>query len=298
MGISYSGKKSYYLHEYVNPRVEHKSTELSLRYNIRGDTLVPEKALLLNNDTLFKSKLFPKSLLNPNEKCLILGITQLYLQNDSEYDITFYIENLFPINDKDENRENDNNNNHPDNSGSIKIFVPKKCRGVIEKDDQLLYEPQKIKNPNILRYVGMEDAILKPRTVVLNEKDEEKKTEEIFKESDPVVDFMIQHLDEIDEISAADIKEITPNEIGGATTYKISPNALEKVREFFKDAIFDIFKYTDLKETKVSWDKLKRKKEEEEEDQIIFIILRLEYLVISQNSQSVFQKRSSELKGL
>lgn len=294
MGISYSGKKSYYLHEYVNPRVEHKSTELSLRYNIRGDTLIPEKALFLK-DMPLKSKLFSKSLLNSNEKCLILGINQLYLQNDSKCDITLYIENLFPI--KEENRDNNNNNNHPDDSGLIKFVVPKGCRKVIEKDSQLLYEPKNIKNPNILRYAGMEEVILKPRTVVL-EGNNTNNNEEIFKESDPVVDFMIQYLDEIDGITAADLKEISPLEIGGTTKYKISPDALEKVRAFFKDAVFDIFKYSDLKETKVMWDKLKGVEKEDDDDSIIFIILRLEYLVISPNSQSVFQKRTSELKGL
>lgn len=110
----------------------------------------------------------------------------------------------------------------------IVVVCPANYNGkVTDACDELLYKPMVA--PHILRkFVGMEDAIAKAVDVV--------------HESNPLISFVLDNREALDPV------DMQKRENG---YYFVQPEFLERVKRFFKNAIFDNYNYDTLSELEV-----------------------------------------------
>lgn len=269
----YSNSRKHCLVEFphIQTRTEEDiiSIRLQIKYTNDGQDcyLVPEQKYPYDHSSqtcYFMSDMASK--LKTNEKGLIMGIFLLFAQNELSVPLEFTLRDLFTVHEKVLNKKG-----HPDNTGKLTIFVDAQQRGLQPPDKQLLYAST-AENDAALSYAGLEDRILKPRSIPIPEPPKEKEEEhsdediqiikpeqqedqyELFTDEDEMVKFILQNRERFAPTShdmfKVDFEERDPTK--DITHYHISKKFLNDVRNYFSDAVFPCLHYTKFIDTRMS----------------------------------------------
>jgi len=210
MGLSWS-RQDIYIHEFCNPFSVEKL-----------------KQSMISTDKPSSNPF--ASLISPHEekqRAVILGIYLLFVCNETYDTCTIQMSGLFEPK-KTTHRNEDVG--HPDETGTISIICPAQFNGPITENDRILYRPR-LKDEYIRKYAGLEEAIMKPQSVLNNGRN-------VYEETNPIVSFIIDHSDHLKPALNSDF--VRHN--GGF--YEIGAAFLERVQRFFEHTIFDSIRYT------------------------------------------------------
>lgn len=129
MGNFSSSRQSVYINTLVNPKVQDAQKTISLT----GTILPGEKQLIFDCENPFK-KLVPQN--DDHCKIVITGLYLLYVKNQTAQDLHIHIDKLFHV----ENLNQDVN--HVDDCGSLKILCPANYDNTVNGVDGILYKPR------------------------------------------------------------------------------------------------------------------------------------------------------------
>lgn len=183
-------------------------------------------------------RLFRSMSLKGGERAIILSIRLVYCSNNTGRDVHLQICNLF---DADAAAAAASLEVHPEKTGTARVVLPARHRGEMPKRRQLVYEPNLVNlGINVLHYAGLEDSIECARSSAVYPGDLQKSRREfeLFKMSDPLLVFALQHRNHFPDISAQDIVQFKDG------YYKMKQSAADRVRFFFKKTVFPLFHYT------------------------------------------------------
>lgn len=207
--------------------------------------------------------------LKTNEKAIIMGVFLLFVQNELQIPLLLTIRNLFSVDEHILNKKN-----HPDNTGKLTIMMEGQQRGLQPSDKQMLYLST-AENDGALSYAGLEDRLLQPHSIPIptppapsnnpfdgkqeeeHNQDEEKEKEEdayeLFTDEDEMIKFILQNK-QLFSPSSSDMYKVEFDEkdpTKDITHYHVSKAFLEKVRSYFRDAIFPCLHYTNFVDTRL-----------------------------------------------
>lgn len=206
MGNNFSAKQEIYVNDVSNPRVRECTRTLS----IRGVVVPGEELLAISGGANpFASLVTSK---DENQSAVILGIYTKYIRNETNCDVTFNVSNLFASKSTNEDV------NHVDDNGKLKILCPARYDGAVEGNDSLIYRPR-LRNNILLTYCGVEENLLSTEEHVLHV-------------THPIVRF-IRENKKLLEPESSDFVELEKN------SFQIDPTFLEKTKRFFKNTIYD-----------------------------------------------------------
>ena len=315
----YSNSQKHCLVEF--PHVETKTKEfivnirLQLVYNDDGTAcwLVPENKYPYDAET--RSCYFMGDMgseLQSNQKAIIMGIFLLMVQNELHVNLELPIRKLFHVDDNS-TMNNTKKKVHPDMTGKISILFDSEQRGIQSEDKQMLYEST-AENDGALKYAGLEQRLLEPRSIPINSKGKEEETEtefeeekeeeyEMFTDEDESIKFILQNKEQFtptrSEMYKIDFEE--KDLLKDITYYHVSKDFLSKVRKYFKDAIFPFLHYTTFTETRLSLElsddmmqKILALHPKPEKNQIpapsLFFTLQFNYIIITTGGAKVGPK--------
>ena len=235
MGTTPSVQQHIVLHQWRNPKIEHKVARIPVRLTLDG---------LEHEDASQVTLKFNKpQLLDPlphDLKAVFLRIKLFWVDNEFDKDILVDLRYLFPP-------TKDSLNLHPDYTGKIQIFCPAKTAQETKGIDSILYRPNELKDETIEKYAGLEDAILGNRTKSMPASDSEEQVVEVFEQDEPLIEFITSTPPET--IKKDDV-EIMDN----GKFYKFKPEFLAYIRGVFKDSVFSDIRYTRFEEMKLHCD--------------------------------------------
>lgn len=270
----YSNSKKHCLVEF--PHVETKPKEsivtirLQLVYSEDGSMcwFVPESKYPHDIDT--NSCYFMEEMqkeLKSTQKAIIMGVFLLMVQNELKTDLEFPIRNLFSVEETDLDLSK-KDKYHPDKTGKITIRFEANQRGIQPEDRQLLYEST-AEAEGALKYAGLEQRLLQPRSIPINDntksdkgkeeevpEEEEEEKYELFTDEDEMIKFIAEHKQQFsptwEDIHKVEFeeKDLTKD----ITHYRVSKEFLSKVRQYFKSAVFPNIHYTGFTDTRLSLD--------------------------------------------
>jgi hypothetical protein len=167
--------------------------------------------------------------LRENQKALIKDIHLTWCTNDTGRDLEFTIKW---------------------DTDAIKFSIPHSVHG---ETNTLIYQTNLLNlGLDALAYAGLEDSISQARSFVVSWPDEEA-TFDLFKPSDPFVVFLLQNVTLFKNLDPK--QDIAMSEdVDGKPLYRVSRRAVRRVREFFKNTFFPLFKYCNRKHLQLEWD--------------------------------------------
>lgn len=134
---------------------------------------------------------------------------------------------------------------HPDQSGIISFTVEPRNYGVLSQEEQLIYEPNHVNlGFDISPYFGLEHAILSGRSLAFPE--EANPLYDVYQEGDPLLVFLKQHK-EHPHFKNIEILQSKSNPL----YFLVSKAGVEKVKQFFKDALFPMFVKADFGKARI-----------------------------------------------
>ncbi len=262
MGNNFSTRQDIFLNRFSNPRVQ----ELQKTLSIRGTVIPGEKWLTFENG---KNSVNPfQSLVSPqdaSQSVVLLGIYNLFIRNEVNDDIVFRVDNLFV------GKSTNEDVNHVDDNGRIKILCPFKYDNSISGADTILYKPR-LKAEVLKAYCGLEECIISGQ-------------QQIYDKTHPLVHFILGNRELLETSSSDFIKHEKTQ------TYEISPEFLKRVQTFFSNTIYDDIHRTRFEETKISCELPKKVIEDNQNRKNVavlpnvIVILQVNYLLISPGDQ-------------
>lgn len=254
MWFNFSSRRDVYIRKAVPP----KRTERSERFAIRLCANQAGKMVSTEENPFARLG----SDVDVHQRIVILGIYNLFLFNEVNEGLDINVGGLFDLTKARANQDKP----HPDDTGSIVIACPSKFNGPVEAANRKQYVPRISKN-DIIMYAGMENAILEPTTVSLQQEDEQ--VLEVFETTNPVVTFADEHAK---ELGALDMEKFDSG------YRRIGNESMERIREFFRNTIFDLMRYTRFEDCSVSCDA------KCPPGTSVTIVLQVDYLVVEDTS--------------
>ena len=261
MGQSYSTRRDLYLHQFVNPRVQEHSTQIMIR-----GTIVPgENRLVFPNQKLHCN---PFSHLvsdrDPAQQAVILGMYVLFINNEIESNVELIISDLFT-------RVAENQDvNHPDDSGQLRILCPAGYNRSVEGNDRILYKPR-LSDKALRAYAGLDEAILKDSGVQLGG---DASQLHLLPITHPLIHFIITHQEELEPVHG----DMTKHESSGH--FEIRPEFMARVRQYYSDNIHKDMRPTRFDDTTVYCAVGSREEKEGKCLPNVTVILQVDYLMV------------------
>lgn len=278
-------KVHHHLIKYNLPEKQAKSAEDCICFHMMKD----------NTNQLFADGRHPQGqhVLNlnlaPSERAIVLGIEVLYYTNDTKTLIEMVLDLKFvrpPAGGADSGRNT--SSRHPDSTGLVRFILEPGHKGQVAKVNRKLYEPNFINlGLNVLPFAGQEESILNARSFAIASADSSLQHDyELFGRSDPFIVFVIENRQHFNWLRQSDILLCKDN-----IHYKVQKDALQRVRAFFRDAIFPLFKYTHQSSFTLSWKALSQHVIDENNDyeddvlqndgfSMVVVMLKVDYVVI------------------
>ncbi len=265
MGNNFSTRQDWYLNKFSNPRVQ----ELQKTISIRGTVVPGEKWLIFDNGKNFINPL--QALVSPHDESqsvVILGIYNLFIRNEVNDDLLVKVDKMFTGKSPNEDV------NHVDDSGCIKILCPNKYDNSINGSDAILYKPR-LKSEILKAYCGLEDSIV----------GDVPHGGPLYDKTQPIVHFILNHQTLLQTTSYDFIKH------ENTQTFQIEPEFLKRVQTFFRKTIYDDIHRTRFEETKITCELPKKVIEDHQNKKNVavlsnlIIILQVNYLLISPGDQ-------------
>jgi hypothetical protein len=163
--------------------------------------------------------------MQPGEKALVLSVHLLYCTNDTDREWCFELTGELW-------------DNH---TGSIRVVVPPRAKGVVPSLDRLVYRNEVMaKCPEFMQYLGQEHAILGAHsTYVTTATDGIEFTGQLFRENDPFLQFLRNNWAIFPELAEFDIQLVAEEPF---PVYRVSQRAIDRTTHFFK-TVFGKIKY-------------------------------------------------------
>jgi hypothetical protein len=251
-----ASRTNYYLNEFVNPDIEPRETVFSVRLVLNQDAqLLPEDRLTLPESGISRAKFMVevKNGLKPDQKILIRALKLLYIQNDLPITVPLSVENMFDSTMGA--RDDDSTGAHPDMTGTVKFSLPPSMRDIVPQTERCIYIPLISADAAASSFIGMEEAVLKPRTVQLpknKEADDCELNGEFLRSDDVLVSFIIKHKDDL-VLGSGDFYEVESQIKGERSTYFVQGDLLARVRRMFESQVFRQFRYTRCEDMALTW---------------------------------------------
>lgn len=252
---NFSSRRDLYVHKCVAPN----KTQLSKRFAIR--LCANQTGQLVCTDPNPLASL--GSEVDLHQKAIITGIFALFIHNEAKEELDVQIGGLFDLGAARPNQDKP----HPDDTGFVTIVCPGRFNGSLEGPDQKQYIPRLSKD-DILAYAGMEKAILESNTISLQKEGEEMV--EVFENNNPLVIFLDKNAKSMGIVDAERFES-------GYT--RIGAETLQRVREFFRNTVFDVIRYTHFEDVTVTCDTKCAP------GTSVSIILQLDYVVVAEATQ-------------
>lgn len=232
MGLSFSSRRDLYVHQFQNPRVEEGETEFMLRMCC----IAGENNLTFSNG---KKEINPfthvVSEKDEGQQAILTSIRVVFINNESDEDVTIRIKHLFASSENDDVK-------HIDDSGEMDILCPAKFNQSVQGNDRILYKPR-LREDIIKCYAGLENAILKENAVPFDQKEESLS---LLQLDHPLVHFIMTNQDTL-KPEHGDIRKHEPSGF-----FELNPDFVTKARQFFSDYILKDMHMTRFEETLVT----------------------------------------------
>ena len=264
MGNNFSSRQDFYVHTMDNTHTQELQDQIMIRLvPSDGSIFVP----VLPNP--FRRLVSEK---DDSQKICILGLSLVYICNESKYDVNIQIQNVFDVAIK-----KNEDMAHMDDTGCLKILCPANFNGPVLGNDRILYKPRL--NLDIIRnYAGLNilDINIKPM------QQENQNDMTLLELAHPIVYFILNNEEKLQEFGSGNQVQRTadPNFVKVETTY------LNRVKEFFKNTIYDDLRMTRFDDVKIGsvipkglFDELQNRKHATQMS--IVVIVQINYLQIS-----------------
>ena len=180
--------------------------------------------------------------LAPGDRAIILSVDLTYYTNDTQCPIEMVLDLKFAS--VPPPAEGGFGGKHPDSTGLVRFILNPSHPGRVAKEDQRLYEPNFLNlGVNLLPFAGLEHAIMNPRSWQVNQQSNASQEEplfEMFTRTDPLIVFIDEHRQHF----SAWLKQSDITMTKDQMHYMVQRDALKRIRQFFKDAVFPLFHYT------------------------------------------------------
>lgn len=261
---NWSSRQDYYLHQFVNPRVQEYEEKLMVRmYYDQGSM-----ELKMDDPNPFKTLV---SLVDEQQRVIIKGMYLLFVNNEFTTDLEVKVTRLFDVPRDHANQDI----HHPDDTAQVTILCPRDMNAIVRDRDAVLYKPR-LPLSVLTEYVGLEGAILEPQSVKIpTQQVGGEGQEEVFEKTNPLVPFILNHKDELKPTPEEFVKMPGPDH---QIFYKIQETLLVRVRDLFRNTIFHDMRYTRFEDCRFQ---CKLQKEPKRATANLCFILELKYLVIT-----------------
>lgn len=258
MGLSFSTRQDLYTHHFTNPRV----SEISQEFHYRLIASAGESHFKFPNGKEFINP-FPNLVSDKDmfQHIFVTNISLLFLDNETKFDTICQIEGLFG-----NSAESNEDVKHTDESGKFSILCPANYAGTVKGNDSILYKPR-LKDEILKTYAGIAEAIVNPGELLADS----------YEITHPLCYFIVNN-EHLLEPLPGDIEKV------GETLYKFDGKFVERVREYFRNTIYNDMHATRFDEAKISMkippelqDELRKSKNSPN----VTIIVRLAGLLVS-----------------
>jgi hypothetical protein len=271
MGNNFSSRQDFYVHSMDNTHTQELQDQVMIRLIPDGTLFVP----VLANP--FRRLVSEK---DDSQKICILGLSLVYICNESKYDVNIQLQNIFDVAIK-----KNEDTAHTDDTGCLKILCPANFNGPVLGNDRILYKPR-LTLDVIRNYAGLNilDINIKP----MQEGGQNEMT--LLELAHPIVYFILNNEDKLQEFgnSVNQIQRTNdPNFVKIETVY------LNRVKEFFKNTIYDDLRMTRFDDVKIAsvipkglFDELQNRKISPPLMSVT-VIIQINYLQISSGSGKI-----------
>jgi len=193
--------------------------------------------------------------LEPHERAVIVAIRIKFARNPFNQPIRLRFVRVF-----DPNEAKQKTHHHPDFTGQMDFVIPAHANGVVPEQDKLIYQPNivNLSNGKLLRFAGMEHAILGAHSTVVAKMDGSKKESEVlFHPTDPFVVFMMEERNTLFQAPLMFSARLVQAGAGDPM-YAIPKSLVEHAQTIFRDGIFPLFRYCSQKHIPIEWDALEK----------------------------------------
>lgn len=236
----------------------------------RGDDLIPQGREERSDEETIP--LFASPPLREDSKALILSIEVPFASNDYDEDILVEISNLFPVKKSD--------SSHPDNNGGrCSIVIGARFKGQLFNPYHEMYQPNLVNlGVNICTYAGIEDHILNARSTVISGSVMETDDYECYRETDPIVVFLVTHSYNMTDFVPADMLPV--KDMTEPRCFMLSKKIVKRVKRFFRNTVFPLFNYTTLEHARIGAKRMKEDGDRDGKFKALFIVIQIQYILI------------------
>lgn len=232
MGNNFSNRQDLYIHSMDNSQqCQELQDQVMIRICFEKSDQPPQ--IIFPNP--FRRLISEK---DDSQKISILALNLSYICNETKHDLLIHLHDIFEV----LNKKNEDSA-HVDDTGHIKILCPANFNGPVLGNDRILYKPRL--NLDVIRsYVGLNllDINIKPI-----QPNEIHFTESVLELSHPIVYFILNNEEKLQQFGTNMIQRTNePNFVKIDTVY------LNRVKEFFKNTIYDDLRTTRFDDVKIT----------------------------------------------
>ena len=213
MGIFWSTRHDFYIHEFENPRVQRLDRNVMLHLSTDDSGVLVCKDGTVNPFSDFVSD-------DSRQQAVVLYVRLKSVSNEFEESIQLCLNNLFTDN-------------------TIKVPCPAKCSLVVKENDQLLYRNTELCDNDVLLYAGLDD-------IMLNGQNSEE-LYEVFPADHPFVSY-IKLSGPIDTEHVT----MKTNQDGNRVFYLITKTYAAEKRKKLSENVFKYIHYTRFDDCTIS----------------------------------------------
>lgn len=234
--------------------------------------------------------------LKEHECAIISGFDLVYALNDFDVFLEFCVEPMFQVHPEADYTPEDyvvetpEGEKHPDETGTPQFVVPaRRYDGVIHPDERCIYRPRYMDlGFNVPAYIGLETHILNARsTCVVQQGVTFSQEYEPFMPTDPFAVYLMQNRHLFAELRDDDICLSQTSGEGESDIYLIRKTLVERVKDFFREALFPLFHYTRNDAVRFAWKTRPSIENTRCSHPVVTLMFQLDYIVVSPQIASV-----------
>jgi hypothetical protein len=228
MGNNFSNRQDLYIHSIDNAQCQELQDQIMIRINFTDKN---EPHIIFTNP--FRRLVSEK---DTSQRICILALNLSYICNETKHDLLIHLHHLFEVlNKKNEDAA------HVDDTGHVKILCPGNFNGPVLGNDRILYKPRL--NLDVIRnYACLNLLDINVKSIGENSQ------ESILELSHPLIYFILNNEEKLQEFGTNMIQRIS-NDSGSFV--KVDTVYLNRVKEFFKNTIFDDLRPTRFDDVKI-----------------------------------------------
>jgi len=232
MGGNFSSRKDVYVHQFVNPRIQERQTQVMVRM-----MAVPgENAMLTHNG---KREINPFADLisdkDETQKAVVLGIYVSFIGNETKHNVTMELSGIFETSEENQDVQ------HIDDCGKLQILCPANFNKAVDGNDRILYRPR-LRDEVLMAYAGLDHAMLKEHSIVVaNDNNNDESI--VLEMTHPMVHFIITNSELLKPESSDVVKR--------DQFVEIKPEFYNKARQVYTTTIHNDMHMTRFEETKI-----------------------------------------------